>query len=54
MSGEGSTNQWRRDTSEDLWMGEGWGEVHGVNKMDTTGAFKKESRKFEEGGFGVD
>ena len=22
-----------------LWKGEGWGGVHGVNKMDTTGTF---------------
>ena len=26
---------------------EGWGRIHGVNKMDTTGAFRKESREFE-------
>ena len=35
-------------------MGEGSGMVHGVNKMDTTGTFRKESREFEGGGFVVD
>ena len=33
--------------------GMGWGGEHGVNKMDTTGTFRKESREFEGGGFGV-
>ena len=33
----------------DLWKGEGWGGVHRVNKMDTTGTFRKESREFEGG-----
>ena len=28
--------------------------VRGVNKMDITGTFRKESREFEGGGFGVD
>ena len=28
--------------------------VHRVNKMDTTGTFRKESREFEGGVFGVD
>ena len=35
-------------------MGEEWGEEHGVYKMDITGTCRKESRKFEGGGFGVD
>ena len=34
--------------------GEGWGGEHGVYKMDITGTFRKESREFEGGGFGVD
>ena len=29
-------------------------EGYTVNKMDTTGTFRKESREFEGGGFGVD
>ena len=33
--------------------GEGWGAVHGVNNMDTTGTFRKKSREFDGGGFGV-
>ena len=33
--------------------GAGNGE-HGVYKMDITGTFRKESREFEGGGFGVD
>ena len=37
-----------------MWKGEGWGGVHGVNKMDTTGTFRKDNREFEGGGFGVD
>ena len=32
----------------------GMGRVHWVNKMATTGTFRKESREFEGGGFGVD
>ena len=34
--------------------GRGMGWVHRVNKMDITGTFRKESREFEGGGFGVD
>ena len=30
------------------------GEEHEVYKMDTTRTFRKESREFEGGGFGVD
>ena len=41
-----------RETSGDLWKGEGWGGEHGVYKMDITGTFRKESREFEGGGFG--
>ena len=52
--GEGSTKQWGIEPLGDLWKGEGWGRVHGINKMDTTGTFRKESREFEGGGFGVD
>ena len=33
-------------------MGEGWVGVHGVNKMDTAGTFRKESREYEGGGLG--
>ena len=51
--GEGSTKQWGTETL-DLWKGEGWDGVHGANKMDITGTFRKESRKFERGEFGVD
>ena len=52
-AGEGRTKQWGTETLGDLWKGEGWGGVNGVNKMDTTGTFRKESRKFNRGGFGV-
>ena len=38
----------------DLWKGKGWGRVHVVFKIDTTGTFRKECREFEGGGFGVD
>ena len=38
----------------EIWKGEGWGGEHGVYKMDTKGTFRKESREFEAGGFGVD
>ena len=31
-----------------------WGGVHRVNKMDIAGTFRKESREFEGGRFGVD
>ena len=33
---------------------EGRGMGRGAYKMDTTGTFRKESREFEGGGFGVD
>ena len=52
--GEGSTKQWGTETLGDLWMGEKWGSVHGLNMMDTIGTFRKESREFEGGGLGVD
>ena len=42
------------ETFGDLWKGEGCGREHGVHKMDITGTFRKESREFEGGGFGVD
>ena len=48
------TKQWGTETIGDLWKGEGWGGVHRVNKMDTTGTFRKKSREFEGGGFGAD
>ena len=54
MAGEGRTKQWGTETFGYLWKGEGWGGEHGVHKMDTTGTFRKESRKFEGGGDGVD
>ena len=44
--------QWGPETFGDLWKAEGWGREHGVYKMDITGTFRKESRKFEGGGFG--
>ena len=34
--GKRSRKQWGTETGE-LWKGEGWGGVQGVNKMDTTG-----------------
>ena len=37
--GDGRTKQWGTETL-DLWKGEGWDGVHGVNKMDTTGTFR--------------
>ena len=49
----GRTKQWGTETI-DLWKGEGWGGEHVVHKKDITGTFRKESRKFERGGFGVD
>ena len=49
--GEGRTKQWGTETLGDLWKE--WGEENGVNKMDITGAFRKESREFEGGGFEV-
>jgi len=33
-------------TLGDLWKGEGCGEVHRVNKMDTPGTIRKERRPF--------
>ena len=53
-AGVGRTKQWGKETFGDLWKGEGWGGVHGEYKMDITGIFRKESREFEGGGFGVD
>ena len=50
----GRTKQWGTETLGDLGKGEGCGGEHGVHKMDTTGTFRKESREFEGGGFGVD
>ena len=54
--GEGRTKQWGTETLGDLWKGEGWsGEQDGgEHKMDITRTFRKESREFEGGGFGVD
>ena len=49
----GRTKQWGTETLGDLWKGEGWGWEHGEYKMDTTGTFRKESKEFEVGGFGV-
>ena len=43
-----------RDMRRSVEGREGWGGVHKVNKMDTTETFRKESREFEGGGFGVD
>ena len=51
--GEGRTKQCVTET-RDRWKGEGWGGVHRVNNLDTTGTFRKESREFEGGVFGVD
>ena len=39
-------------TLGDLWKEEGWDGEHGEYKIDITGTFRKESRKFEGGGFG--
>ena len=50
--GVGRTKQWGTETLGDLWKGEGWGGIHGVNKMDTTGTFREENREFEGGGLG--
>ena len=52
--GEESTKQRETETLGDLWKGEGLGGVHGVYKMDTTETFRKESREYDGGGFGVD
>ena len=51
--GEESTKQWGTETLGDLWKGEEWGGVHGVYKLDITGTFRKESREFEGGGWGM-
>ena len=51
MRQEGRTKQWETETLGDLWKGEGWGRDHGEY---ITGTFRKESREFEGGGFGVD
>ena len=52
--GEGSTKQWGTETFVDLWKGEGWGGVHGVNKMDTIGIFTSlHDRDFQEGKQGI-
>ena len=53
-TGEGSTKQCGTEAFRHLWKGEGWGGVLRVNKMDTTGTFRKESRAFEGGRFCVD
>ena len=42
------------ETLGDLWKADGWVGEHLVYKMDITGTFRKESREFEGGGFGVD
>ena len=47
--GEGCANQWGIHMRRSV----GWGGVHGVNNMDTTGTFRKESREFEGGRFGT-
>ena len=52
--GVGKTKQWGTKTLGDLWKGEGWGGEHWGNMMDITGTFRKESRDFEGGAFGVD
>ena len=61
-AGERRTKQWGTETLGDLWKGVGWGGVHRVNKVGlqglsgpyTAGTFRKESREFEGGWFGVD
>ena len=50
---EGRTKQWGTETLGDLWKEEGWSGEHVVYKMDITGTFRKESREFEGGEFGV-
>ena len=54
--GEGSTKQWGTETLglEICGRERDGGGVHGVNKMDTTGTFRKENREFEGDAFGVD
>ena len=47
MVGKRSTKQWGTETIGYMWKGEGWGRVHRVNKMDITGTFRRENRKFE-------
>ena len=46
------TKQWGTETLGDLWMGEGWGGVHGVNKMDTTRTSGRKTRNLKEVGLG--
>ena len=53
-AGEGRKIKWGTETLLDLWKGEGWGGEHRVNKIHTTGTFRKESREIEGGAFGVD
>ena len=52
--GVGRTKQWGTETLGDKWKREGWGGEHVENKMYITRTFRKESREFEGGGFGVD
>ena len=51
--GRGKEKVWNSDMRRAVEGRSGVG-VHRVNKMDTTGTFRKESREFEGGGFGVD
>ena len=52
--GEGRKKQWVTEIRGDLWKGEGWGRVHRVNKMDTTGTFRSlHDRDFLEGKQGI-
>ena len=52
--GEGQTKQWGTKTLGNLSKGEGWGGVHGANKMDTTGTFRSlHDRDFQEGMQGI-
>ena len=43
-----------RRSVEGREIGGGGGAEHGIYKMNITGTFRKESREFEGGGFGVD
>ena len=40
-AGVGRTKPWQTETLGDLWKGEGWGGVHRVYKMDTTGTIRR-------------
>ena len=52
--GERRTKQWGTETFGDLWKGEGWGGVHSVNNMDTTGTFRSlHDGDFQEGKQGI-